>query len=281
MKVSVLIVAHERPAHVRACLRALTLQSVPPAQVVVVDDGSGPESVARMRSAVSATALPEATLVSRVRDGYCPAAARNEAARHARHDYLLFLDCDILPFPDAIERHLRVAAPRRFLVGHCAYLDETASAEFLRDDRWTAAELRQAWCRADTGALCRGASLFRRYALLRRFGLAPRHKPKLLSGHFSLHRADFQAVNGFDENYVGWGYEDDDLGMRLYRAGLQSRSVALEARALHVYHPSAKQVADFRSRPNRAYFRRRGVTTRCWNGLEKEAGGARAGLERT
>jgi len=76
MNVTALIIVHERPAHLRGSLRALTFQTCPAAQIVVVDDGSAP----------------------------------------ALHDYLFFLDCDIAVFPDVIERHIAASRAGTFLI---------------------------------------------------------------------------------------------------------------------------------------------------------------------
>lgn len=266
MNVSALIIAHERPAHLRACLRALTFQTCPVAQVVVVDDGSAPEAAALIQKAVTSSGLP-IELVRRVRTTYCPAAARNEAARHALHDYLLFLDCDIAIFPDVIERHIAASRADTFQIGNCGLLDHTYTQPFLDNTDWNAITLQQAWTHADLQSLNKAARRFHWHSLQRKWGLARRHKPKLLSGHFSLHREDFFRINGFDEAYVGWGYEDDDLGMRLYMAGLRPHSLITSARALHLFHPSAKPLETDGTRPCRAYFRRKQVDIRCVRGV--------------
>lgn len=266
MNVSVLIIVHERPAHLRACLRALDMQTRPAAQIVVVDDGSSPGASARIRETTDASGLP-VTRIRRERTAYCPAAARNEAVRHAEQDYLLFLDCDIAAFPDVIERHAASSAPGTFLIGNCGLLDPVHTQPFLDHPDWTARDLQQAWAHADLQPLNKAALLYPWHAFLRRLGFARRHKPKLLSGHFSIHRGDLLRVNGFDENYVGWGYEDDDLGMRLYMAGFQSRSLIRSAHTLHLSHPSAKPEATAGIRPGRDYFRRKHVDIRCEHGI--------------
>ena len=76
-------------------------------------------------------------------------------------------------------------------------------------------------------------------------------------------------MNGFDQNFVGWGYEDDDFARRLYRAGVEPQSVMDQARAIHLWHPSLapQALARHRDRPNRAYFRRWRVPVYCENGL--------------
>ena len=100
-----------------------------------------------------------------------------------------------------------------------------------------------------------------------------RNKPelRLILVEYPHVSSTVERVNGFDENYVGWGYEDDDFARRLYQAGLAPRSVIAEARALHLWHPSLapQALARHRDRPNRAYFRRWRVPAFCANGLRK------------
>ena len=101
-------------------------------------------------------------------------------------------------------------------------------------------------------------------------GLARRHKPKILGCHFSLHRVDIARVNGFDENYVGWGLEEDDLALRLYASGMRSESVIREACALHLWHtPGQPDTGQGFVSVNRPYFERRNVESRCRAGLLK------------
>ncbi|MCA1809529.1 MAG: hypothetical protein LC725_08795 [Lentisphaerae bacterium] len=103
---------------------------------------------------------------------------------------------------------------------------------------------------------------------MRRLRLARRHKPKILGCHFSLFREDIEKVNGFDENFVGWGMEDDDFALRLHQAGLDAKSVILTARAMHLWHPAtASKPAALRDTPNADYFHRAHVDTRCRKGL--------------
>ena len=43
--------------------------------------------------------------------------------------------------------------------------------------------------------------------------------------NLGLWRRDFEKVNGFDETYVGWGFEDHDLAVRLLRCGIKRKEV--------------------------------------------------------
>jgi predicted glycosyltransferase involved in capsule biosynthesis len=43
-------------------------------------------------------------------------------------------------------------------------------------------------------------------------------------------------VNGVDESFSGWGLEDSDLVIRLYRAGVRHKSARFAAPVFHLWH---------------------------------------------
>ena len=272
MKIGVVTTIYNRPEHLRLLAASLASQTRVPDEWIVADDGSDAATVAAMRRVLDACPIPSQT-VRQEKDGYRLAAARNMAIRVAAADYLIFLDCDMALLPDAVAVHERWAAPRRLLCGNRALLDEASTAElFAAAPAPSPTDWERAWARADAAELRAAAALFARHARLRRWRVARPHKPKLLGCHFSLFREDVVRVNGFDENYVGWGYEDDDFARRLYGAGVAPRSVIQEARAMHLWHPATapQSLARHRDRPNRAYFRRWRVPAFCGNGLLKQ-----------
>lgn len=56
------------------------------------------------------------------------------------------------------------------------------------------------------------------------------------SGNISVKKEELEKVGLFDENYVGWGGEDTDLGIRLYLNDLKY-VYSSKAQALHYPHP--------------------------------------------
>jgi glycosyltransferase involved in cell wall biosynthesis len=266
VKISFIMTVHNRSRYLRAALQALRPQAGENAEVVIADDGSDPAEFAANERVVGACGLP-VRLLKRQRDGFRLAAARNDAIRHSTGDYLFFIDCDILLLRDAVAVHLQRAAPGLFLVGNRALLGQDASGRLL-DAELTPVLLDEAWQQADCSEIEAAEQRHRRNAWLRRFGVAKRHKPKLLGCHFSLHRRDIERVNGFDARYVGWGLEDDDLALRLYATGMRSASVIRDARAMHLWHkPGQPATGTGFASANRAYFERRDVEPYCREGL--------------
>ena len=90
-----------RGHYLQECLASVFAQTVPPDQVVVVDDGS-PDG-----AAIAAAVAPFGDRVSLVRQANLGAgAARNHGIRETRTDLIAFLDADDLWTPTLLERQL-------------------------------------------------------------------------------------------------------------------------------------------------------------------------------
>ncbi len=57
----------------------------------------------------------------------------------------------------------------------------------------------------------------------------------LAGGVFAIQAARFGQIGGFDERFLGWGGEDDAMTLKIQRT--RPSVVALDAPALHLYHP--------------------------------------------
>ncbi len=269
VKTSAIITVYNRPAMLAACLQALAGNRALVDEAVVADDGSNPENAAQMQAAFAGLPFP-VRYVWQPDQGYRLAAARNNAIRQAAGDYLLMLDCDILLLPEVVALHLRHARPGRFLAANRAWVGEADTHNFLRGDR-DAADLSALWERSDRRHLPHAHRQFQRNAWLRRLGLARPNKPKILGCHFSIFRKDVERINGFDENYEGWGLEDDDFATRLHMAGVRGQSLIIPARAMHLWHPAVASCPRTLSEsPNYAYYHRERVAMFCRRGLKPQ-----------
>ncbi len=74
------------------------------------------------------------------------------------------------------------------------------------------------------------------------------HNPFLIS----VHRQEFFAIGGYDEDFTGIGWEDNDLASRLRHSGCQYRPT--EAKTIHLYHP--RFAAGKRNLPDYLYNER-------------------------
>jgi hypothetical protein len=174
--------------------------------------------------------------------------------------------------PGAVRNHIDAAKPGWFAAGRCKYTTE-AQLRRIHAEGVSSGLLESIYRDLAEEPVEKEHRRFTRYALLRRIGLA---NPRKLTfgGHFSAFRKDVESVNGYDENYVGWGAEDQDLAFRMVCAGLRGTSVIRTARVLHLWHP--KEIGDkhWKEGGNVDYFFRKDIPVFCENGLVKNPLGA-------
>jgi len=193
--VSVVIPTHNRRAPVLRLLRALDNQ----AQIdggfdaIVVADGCTDGTASAIRSTAWGF---DVAVIEQPPSG--PAAARNRGAAHASGRILLFLDDDVEPLPDLLRAH---AAFHQRCIGAVAVGDLPPAVEA---SGYFGTCLRGWWVGMYDGARQPGHRYIYR---------------NLLSGHFSIPRASFEAIGGFDPKLRC--HEDWELGYRAIEAGLR------------------------------------------------------------
>jgi GT2 family glycosyltransferase len=101
--ISVVIATIGRPEKLAVSLAAYEQldRATPPFEVLIVLDGAGPET----RAAASAPRSFPVSVLEQDRAGIGP--AKNLGARHAKADYLLFLNDDTRPAPDCLLAHVK------------------------------------------------------------------------------------------------------------------------------------------------------------------------------
>ncbi|MBN2688846.1 MAG: glycosyltransferase [Deltaproteobacteria bacterium] len=266
MKTSIIICFYERLQHLKLCLDSLKNCAGDFDEVVITDDGSSESCVHELEKMIARYDFP-IVHAWQPDEGFRAAAARNNGIRHAAGDYLIFLDCDFLVLPDTIKYHIKNARPGRYLSGLCKYLAEDRTNELFRS-AVTAQLLEEYYRSMPEWPMIKEHWRFLRRKLLRNLGLAGT-RTQSLGGHFSIYREDMEYVNGYDENFVGWGGEDEDLGLRLLLAGFGGYSVIRGARVLHMWHPRELGGKHWQDGPNVEYFRRDNIPFFCENGLIK------------
>jgi GT2 family glycosyltransferase len=264
-QIALLLSTYQRPSHLRRALLSIALQQGVEGkmELVVTDDGSTDETPQIVEEFARAAGF-RVGFTTHPHTTFQLSRSRNEGARASVAPYLLFLDGDCVLPPDHVRTHLARRKPGHVMAGDFCRLDEPTSArvtpEVIRSGeyrRWAPpGELRR------LAKQCRAARFYR---LIRH----PR-KPKLIGNNIGIWRADFERVNGYDENFQGWGCEDDDLRCRLRAAGVRIESILRWTHTYHLWHPTDSTApARWKQGANVSYFLRKGRLTRCRNGLAK------------
>lgn len=229
------VLTYNRPDAALAVLRGLAPQCGPGHVVVVADDGSRPENVQALRAGLPKFACP-VRHVWHPDVGFTAARARNLGAAAARADYLVFMDGDCVPNPRYVRRHAQLAEAGHFVNGSRVLLSPELTARVEAGQMDLSQLDNGAWLRLrlarDVNKLSHllhwPAAPFRVQARFRWKGIR--------SCNFGVAWRDFEAVNGFDETFSGWGHEDADLVLRLHHHGLRRKNGFLGTEVYHLWH---------------------------------------------
>lgn len=265
-EIAILVSSFERPRHLERVLASIGAQrGVEPSrmEVVVTDDGSSddtPDVVAKFARSVSF----RVSLTTHAHEGFQLARCRNEGVVASTAPYLLFLDGDCLAPPTHVCEHLRRRRQGGVMAGYCCLLSRRQT-EQLTVAQVLAAEYLDLASANELSKLRRMDRKARWYEWLRHST-----KPKLFGGNVGISREHYLRVNGYDENFVGWGCEDDDLRLRLRAAGIRIHSILRWTHTYHLWHPVGKTTpALWKDGRNVSYLNRIGRTTRAPNGVGK------------
>jgi glycosyltransferase involved in cell wall biosynthesis len=235
-RVSVVLSTYNQPRWLEKALWGYAAQRCPDFELLIADDGSGPETadvIERLRVR-SGLRLVHVWHEDR---GFRKTEILNRAVLAAGGDYLIFSDGDCIPHPDFVATHARLARPRRFLSGGYLKLPVSVSERITEDDVRSARAFYPSWLRGQGWRAGRRTLRLPRSVAVATLldGLTPTRAT--WNGHnASTWREAIVAVNGFDLE-MGYGGEDRALGERLVNLGFRGRGVRFRAPCLHLDHP--------------------------------------------
>lgn len=233
--ITVVVTTYNQPEWLQLVLSGFSAQTDREFQLVVADDGSGPETARVVRR--FETQVGTDLLHVRHEDlGFRKTVILNRAIRAAGGEYLIFTDGDCIPRRDFVAVHRRLAEVGRFLSGMAIRLSGEVSQRIRPDDVISGRAFRLWWLRS------RGARPGRRaWKLLPVPGLGALLDltsgvtPRFDGGNASAWRRDLEKANGFD-NRMGYGLEDQSLGWRLTNMGVRGKQIRNRAVCLHLDH---------------------------------------------
>ena len=247
MTTAFVVLTYNRSDALLAVLRGLAPQCGPHHVVVIADDGSRPEHVQALHAGLPRFACP-VRHVWQADVGFTAARSRNLGAAQARADYIVFMDGDCVPNPRFVEQHERLAAPGHFVNGSRVLLSSRLTRDVV-DGKMDLSKLDGAdWLRL------RLAGDVNKLTHLLHWPQAPfrveqRFRWKgIRSCNFGVSWRDFEAVNGFDEVYSGWGHEDADLVLRLHHHGSRRKNGFLGTEVYHLWHQEHSRAGEAANR---------------------------------
>ena len=233
--VDVVVCVHDALDDVRRCLWSLVEKGSYPFHLIVVDDGSGPETSAYLEEAAALN--PAMTLIRNDTPPHGYTLAANLGMRAATADYVAVLNSDTLVTHGWLERIVACGESSE-RIGILGPLSNAASHQSLP-------QLREGteWATNPLPAFATEDGLAK---LLER--VSPRTRPRLpfVNGFcYVVKRQVFEAIGYFDEESFASGYcEENDFSHRAAKAGFEL-AVADDCYVFHAksrsYTPAARK----------------------------------------
>ena len=245
LQLSVILSTYNQPDWLEKVLWGYAGQADKDFELVIADDGSGPETRARIEKVRGATGLniqhvwhPDA--------GFQKTTILNKATVAASGNYLVFSDGDCIPRPDFVAVHRQRARPGHFLSGGYTKLPLALSQSITLEDISSGRVFEARWL-AERGLPGRpwDKHVARRCAAFWNY-VTPTQAT--WNGHnASGWKADLLRINAYNEQ-MQYGGQDRELGERLVNLGLRGIQIRYYAIVLHLDHSRGYATAESKAK---------------------------------
>jgi glycosyltransferase involved in cell wall biosynthesis len=196
IEATVILPTYNRLAVLKSCLLKLSNQTTEDFEILLIDDCSSDGTNEYIKSSNS----PNLRYI-RLEEHRGPYHARNLAIREAKGEIIIFIDSDVIVFPDFVENHIKIHKKRedvvvQGMVKHVKSLKHVNMNGFYIPN-----------------ALC-----------LRTF----------ITQNASVRRKYLIAAGGFDRFGPEMGYKDIDMGLKLMDLGLKWIYGIRKCKAFHI-----------------------------------------------
>lgn len=234
--ISVIISTYNAVEWLEKTLWGYGVQTVSDFEIIIADDGSGPDTKALVTKFNQNFPIP-IIHVWQEDNGFQKSMILNKAIMACNSDYILMSDGDCIAKNDFIEQHLKYREPGYFLSGGYFKLPISISQTINKEDIQSQRCFDIQWLKQNGLK-----SSFKNSKLTATEGMAsvlnyvtPTNAS--WNGHnASGWKKDIIAVNGFDER-MQYGGQDRELGERLINMGFKSKQIRYSALCLHLDHP--------------------------------------------
>lgn len=229
---SLIISTYNWPEALELCLRSILLQKILPGEIIIADDGSGPATRQVVDRFKTVSPIP-VKHIWHEDQGFRLAAIRNKAIAAASGDYIVQIDGDILLHTYFIADHLRFAKRKSFVRASRIYLNDDLSKELLL--------LKQSKVSIRNKGVTNKTSGIRLPFLWSFFETNYKNKGleryEIHGCNMAFWKEDAIAINGYNEDFTGWGLEDKEFVVRMLNSGFEKRFLKLGGIVFHLFHP--------------------------------------------
>ena len=234
MSISLIVTTYNRPEALILVLKSIECQILPPSEVIIADDGSDEQT----KDLISEfNSLSNLEIIHSFQEdlGFRAAEARNKAISISKSDYIILVDGDMVLHPEFVADHLKNAKFGFFIQGSRSLLTEKKTKDVIIRHQLVFNFL-------SSGLNNRFNSIHSNF-LSKFFPIKENYLKGIKTCNMSFFKKDFISVNGFNNEFKGWGREDSEFIVRLLNKGINRITLKFSAIQYHLWHDEADRKA--------------------------------------
>lgn len=260
ISVALLITTYNNPKYLDLVFRSILQQTVVPNEIVIGDDGSTEETKNLIDSYRSKFDC-EVKHVWHEDNGFQKSQILNKALANIESDYILQIDGDVMIHPKFIQDHVSVAAKGQIVCGNRSFILKGRTKGLLNNP---------------ANRFLHPLNIFKRKRFFRIPFMSKLFRNKRshtsrkgsIGCNFAYWKLDMIKVNGYNEDFTGWGYEDIEIVERLMNSGLKKTTLLYMAIQYHLWHPKNNRSRSLENK-NMYYDCVKNDIAHCTNGMNK------------
>ena len=227
MNLTLIITTFNWPESLLLVLESIRLQTHIPDEIVIADDGSDDDTKDLINNFKKKFSL---NIIHswQENDGFRVARSRNKAILKSSGDYIIFIDGDTVLHPNFVEDHVAFSEPGFFVQGSRALLSKKVTHEALVEKNVIFSFF--------TPELKNRKNSIHSKMLSKLFSHKNNNLQGIKSCNFSFYREDCININGFNNDFEGWGREDSEFIVRLINSKINRKNIRFHAIQYHLWH---------------------------------------------
>jgi len=224
---ALLIATYNWPDALRLVLISAMAQTQLPDEILIADDGSKPETKLLIEEFQKLSPVPIRHFWQEDL-GFRKSKILNKSVARTTAKYIIQVDGDCIMHPRFIEDHCKAAKLSVYLYGsRVNILPEAVATVFAKQITNFNMFSKEIKNKTRTLHIPVLSGLYKPHESISK---------KFRGCNVSFWREDFLNVNGYNEDYEGWGREDSDLVIRMGNNGVKAKRLRYAGIVFHLHH---------------------------------------------
>jgi len=234
MKLTLIITTYNWPESLLLVIESIKLQTILPDEIIIADDGSNKKTKDLIIKINNESNLN--IVHSWQKDiGFRAAKSRNIAISKSSGDYIVLIDGDMLLHRKFVQDHIAAAESGFFVQGSRVLLSKTYTQKILAEKIVSFSFF--------SSKLKNRKNTIHSKLLSSIFSNKKNHLRGIKSCNMGFYKKDCTKINGFNNEFEGWGREDSEFVVRLINSGVKRKNVRFSVIQFHLWHDENSRIS--------------------------------------